>query len=139
MLFILVIEIAHRRTYIQNDFGISLGLVLSANGFVIWNLSWTRWCPCFMYLWLLSDRKFISWFLSVVWSNCMLRLLVQIKKSTGEVSRVTYAVESVQDVLIKLGMKPCMHLVEISIFSLNLVIVRLTKIINRADKNWAQF
>ena len=36
-------------------------------------------------------------------------------------------------------MKPCMHLVEISIFSLNLVIVRLTKIMNRADKNWAQF
>ena len=36
-------------------------------------------------------------------------------------------------------MKPCMHLVEISIFSLNFVIVRLTKIMNRADKNWAQF
>ena len=48
-------------------------------------------------------------------------------------------VESVQDFLIKLDMKPCMHLVEISIFSLNLVIVRLTKIMNRADKNWAQF
>ena len=47
--------------------------------------------------------------------------------------------ESVQDFLIKLDMKPCMHLVEISIFSLNLVIVRLTKIMNRADKNWAQF
>ena len=48
-------------------------------------------------------------------------------------------VESVQDFLIKLDMKPCMNLVEISIFSLNLVIVRLTKIMNRADKNWAQF
>ena len=47
--------------------------------------------------------------------------------------------ESVQDFLIKFDMKPCMHLVEISIFSLNLVIVRLTKIMNRADKNWAQF
>ena len=91
MLFIAVIEIAHRRTYIQNDFGISLGLVLSANGFVIWNLSWTRWCPCFVYLWLLPDRKFVSWFHSVVWSNFMLKLLVQIKKSTGEVSSVTYA------------------------------------------------
>ena len=39
-------------------------------------------------------------------------------------------VESVQDFLIKLDMKPCMHLVEISIFSLNHVIVRLTKIMN---------
>ena len=28
-------------------------------------------------------------------------------------------------------------LVEISIFSLNLVTVRLTKIMNKADKNWA--
>ena len=35
-------------------------------------------------------------------------------------------VESVQDFLIKFDMKPCMHLVEISIFSLNHV--KLTKI-----------
>ena len=54
----------------------------------------------------------------------------------GELSR---PVESVQDFLIKLDMKPRMHLVEISIFSLNLDIVRLTKIMNRGDKNWAQF
>ena len=47
--------------------------------------------------------------------------------------------ESVQDFLIKLGIKPLMHLVEISTLSLNNVIVRLTKIMNRADKNWAQF
>ena len=32
-----------------------------------------------------------------------------------------------------------MHLVEISIFSLNNVIARPTKIMNRADKNWAHF
>ena len=49
----------------------------------------------------------------------------------------TYILESVQDFLIKLDMKPCMHLVETSIFSLNPVIVRPTKIMNRADKNWA--
>ena len=36
-----------------------------------------------------------------------------------------------------LGIKPLMHLLEISIFSLNIVIVRLTKIMNRADKNLA--
>ena len=51
----------------------------------------------------------------------------------------TSKVESVQDCLIKLDMKPGMYQVEISIFSLNLVIVRLTKIMNRADKNWAHF
>ena len=48
-------------------------------------------------------------------------------------------VESVQDFLIKFDIKPLMHLLEISTFSLNNVIVRLTKIMNRADKNWAHF
>ena len=45
---------------------------------------------------------------------------------------VTHVVtlESFQDFLIKLDMKPRMHLVEISIFSLNNVTVRLTKIMN---------
>ena len=48
--------------------------------------------------------------------------------------------ESVQDFLIKLGIKPLMHLLEISTFSLNNVIVRLTtKIMNRADKNPVHF
>ena len=56
--------------------------------------------------------------------------------------------DTVQDFLIKLGIKPHMHLweisrvsvqVEISILSLNNVIVRPTKIMNRADKNWAHF
>ena len=52
---------------------------------------------------------------------------------------VNRAVESFQDFFIKLDMKPCMHLVEISIFSLHHVIIRLTKSKNRADKNWEQF
>ena len=38
-------------------------------------------------------------------------------------------IDTIQDLLSKLGMKPQMHLVEISIFSLNHVIVRPTKII----------
>ena len=52
---------------------------------------------------------------------------------------VTFTLETVQDFLIKLDIKPLMHLLEISTFSLNNVIVRLTKIMNRADKNWAHF
>ena len=48
-----------------------------------------------------------------------------------------YTLETAQDFLIKLGIKPLIHLVEISTFSLNNVIVRHTKIMNRADKNWA--
>jgi hypothetical protein len=48
-----------------------------------------------------------------------------------------YVLEPVQDFLIKLGIKPRMHLWEF--FSLNYVIVRCTKIMIRADKNWAYF
>ena len=47
--------------------------------------------------------------------------------------------DTVQDFLIKLGIKPHMHLWKINILSLNNVIVRPTKIMNRADKNWAHF
>ena len=36
-------------------------------------------------------------------------------------------------------MKPRMHVVEISNFSLNNVTVRPTKIMNRVNKNWAHF
>ena len=52
---------------------------------------------------------------------------------------LTCVLESAQDFLIELGIKPLMHLLEISTFSLNNGIIRLTKIINRADKNWAHF
>ena len=40
----------------------------------------------------------------------------------------THRIESFRDFLIQLDMKPRMHLVEISIFSLNNVIDRITKI-----------
>ena len=46
---------------------------------------------------------------------------------------------TVIDFLIKLGIKPSMHLLEICIFSLNNFIVEPTKIMNRADQNWAHF
>ena len=51
----------------------------------------------------------------------------------------TWSLETVQDFLIKLDIKPPMYLMEISTFSINNVIVRLTKIMNKADKNCAQF
>mgnify|MGYP006863846169 CR=1 FL=1 len=43
--------------------------------------------------------------------------------------------ETIQDFLIKLDIKPLMHLLEISTFSLDNVIVRLFKIMNTADRN----
>ena len=50
---------------------------------------------------------------------------------------LVWYIESFQDFLIKLNMKPRMNLVEINNFSLNNVTVRPTKIMNRAEKNWA--
>ena len=47
------------------------------------------------------------------------------------------SLDTVTDFLIELGMKSHMHLVEVSIFSLNNVIIRPTKIMNRANKKWA--
>ena len=87
------------------------------------------------------DKKVYPW-----WKQCCIWDGKKCQRSKyclfllqGRLGRATSTVESVQDFLIKLDMKPCMHLVEISIISLNLVIFRPTKIMNRADKNWAQF
>ena len=41
-----------------------------------------------------------------------------------------WLLDTVQDFLIKLGIKPCMHILKKSIFSLDHVIVRPTKIMN---------
>ena len=57
------------------------------------------------------------------------------KKQHQQPQRQRPAVESFQDFLIELDMKPRMHLVEISIFSLNNVTVRLTKIMNNLLKH----
>jgi hypothetical protein len=43
---------------------------------------------------------------------------------------ISLELESFQDILIELDMKPRMHIVETSIFSLNNVTARLTKIMN---------
>ena len=50
-------------------------------------------------------------------------------------SRTSFILETVQDFLIKLDIKPLMHLLEISIFSLNNDLVRLTKIMNNLVKD----
>ena len=48
---------------------------------------------------------------------------------------VVYQLETVQDFLIKLDIKPLIHLLEISVFSLNNDLVRLTKIMNNLVKD----
>ena len=49
-------------------------------------------------------------------------------KSSSVVRRDVWAIDTVQDCLVKLGIKPYMHLWEMSIFSLNNVLVRPTKL-----------
>ena len=52
------------------------------------------------------------------------------KSNHFDFSLIGWVLETVTDLLIELGMKPCIHLLEISIFSLKNVTVRLTKIMN---------
>ena len=53
----------------------------------------------------------------------------------GRVASKGCCLESVQDFLIKLDIKPLMHLLEISFFSLNNDLVRLAKIMNNLVKD----
>ena len=55
---------------------------------------------------------------------------INLFKPVQQIRQKVLRVDTVQDFLIVLDMKPCLHLVEISIFSLNNVAVRLTKIMN---------
>ena len=57
------------------------------------------------------------------------------EENENRLARYKATLGAVQDVLIKLGIKPLMHLLEISIFSLNNDIVRLTKIMNNLVKD----
>ena len=63
--------------------------------------------------------------------NCRTRFYIFYAFSTAlpDTDKACF-LESFQDFLIELDMKPRMHLVEINIFSLNNVTVRLTKIMN---------
>ena len=54
-------------------------------------------------------------------------------------SSLRSGLDTIKDFLIKLGIKPRMHLLEIDIFLLYHVTVRPTKIMNRANKYWAHF
>ena len=70
---------------------------------------------------------FNSWY--IIWKTPILQTLFRSHHCTMHQGIIlSGTLGSVQDFLIKLDMKQRMHLVEISIFSLNLVIIRLTKI-----------
>ena len=65
--------------------------------------------------------------------------LIPASKNANLTPPSTLVLDTVQDFLIKLGIKPHIHLLEIGIFLLYHVIIEPTKIMNRADKNWAHF
>ena len=91
-------------------------------------VAWDSWCPTTDVFVFFLDKLNISW---------ASKLNPTVATMAFVLDTTTYIVESFQDFLIKLDIKPrTMHLVEI-IFSLNNVIVRPTKILNRDDKNWA--
>ena len=77
----------------------------------------------------------------VIWDHTMISfgLLVLFTIFVVQCGHIQLTLDTVQNFLIKLGIKAHMHLWEISIFSINNVIVRPTKIMNRADKNWTHF
>ena len=75
-----------------------------------------------------------------IWSKLLIKIdfmVLQLLLTTAQVA--TFALDTVQDFLIKLRIKTCMHLWEISLFFQNFVILRPTKNMNRADKNSAHF
>ena len=89
------------------------------------------WCSQWKYQWKGGRANFGPQLLSLCELNGEIPLLEQPCNFLVYISRL----ESVQDFLIKLDIKPVMHLLEIRTFSLNNVIIRLAKIMNRADKN----
>ena len=71
-------------------------------------------------------------------SSCPSRLRAYVSAS---VNMRSYSVlGTVQDFFfVELGIKPCVHILEIRIFSKNQVIVRPTKIMNNLLKEWKNF
>ena len=93
---------------------------------------------------LLKEKtKSSNWFCADLSIHTTTKVLLVCKCSVHSVystpARTLYIIESVQDFLIKLGIKPLMRLLKISIFSPSNVILRLTKIMNGVDKNRAHF
>ena len=117
-----------------------------ASTYLIAKASIVKKCPNFLTLFLFVSMKLDTF--RMIFSNidhCGLRATFDIKESfllqpkTWHGHRLHCVssrawLETIQDFLIKLGIKPLMHLLEISIFSLNNDIVRLTKIMNNLVK-----
>ena len=100
----------------------------------------------FVFIHFFQDHG-CNFFISIFHSNIVRRngskflesWFVLQRAFTNYVNIQGWVLETIQDFLIRLDIKPLMLLLKISIFSLNNVILRLTKIRNSAEKNWANF
>ena len=118
------------------EFALNLTLCtfnISTRNTITWIMLFVQ-CKKKVQVWLVASSFLLVW-----WKNCSNYLVIMERWMTYVDKWTALLLESVQDFLIKLDIKPCMYLVEISISSLKLVIVRFTKIMNRGDKNWAHF
>ena len=105
------------------------------------DLAWLKFAVAALDIQCIKKKKR---HLRIKWSlkrghEYFLRVCPSGKKSYFFSMYVSLELDIFTDFLITLGIKPRMHLLEISIFSQNDVIIRPTKIINRGDKNWAHF
>ena len=88
------------------------------------------------FLFFLLSISFVWFFCLIPFSICCLILNIPYLLCRWcSFCNQPFGVESVQDFLIKLDIKPQMHLLEISIFSQNNDLVRLTKIMNNLVKD----
>jgi hypothetical protein len=60
---------------------------------------------------------------------------IEIKHKKSLFGYLRQELDTVEGFLIKLGIKPCLHILEISIFSLNHVIISPTQIMNNSLKD----
>ena len=117
-----VIEFQVRRYKISKRF-------LSNNGKVYLLKRFQKICLFMFYIDVRNSvRDFLFVFCMMLASNIKELPVATALAIYVERGQILSRLETVQDFLIKLGIKPLMHLLEISIFSLDNNIVRLTKL-----------
>ena len=90
------------------------------------------------FLWWFLRGDFLDEFFYIfLFKHCATFDVTHISRAHNDAMRSV--LDTVQYFLIKLGIKPRMHLWKISILLLNNVIFIPRKIINKADKSWAHF
>ena len=95
-------------------------------------------CKIHTNVWVSKFRSStVVYYNTVLLRNLLTQTLISnLKTPKTKSHKITkaFGVDTVQDLLIKLGIKPHLHILKISIFSLNHLIVRPTKVMNNLLK-----